>query len=100
MPSNPVVRSGSSQNVTGLSPTLRLAGARSTIRSVSGILVRSASNALLVPCFHNPKRPLRYYQEIAIHRAVEAILSGLPISDARLEADPSAELTADEAQQG
>jgi type I restriction enzyme R subunit len=31
---------------------------------------------LLTPAYHQPTQPLRYYQEVAVNRAVEAILSG------------------------
>ncbi|MGO8751510.1 MAG: EcoAI/FtnUII family type I restriction enzme subunit R [Thermoguttaceae bacterium] len=33
---------------------------------------------LLTPCYHHPEKRLRYYQEIAINRAVEAIVKGRP----------------------
>ena len=33
---------------------------------------------LLTPCYHQPEKRLRYYQEIAINRVVEAILKGQP----------------------
>ena len=39
-------------------------------------LTQSAVNALLVPYFHNPNKIPRYYQRIAIDRAVQAILQG------------------------
>jgi type I restriction enzyme R subunit len=39
-------------------------------------LTTATTNALLVPYFHNPKKVPRYYQRIAIDRAVEAILQG------------------------
>lgn len=31
---------------------------------------------VLAPCFHDPERPIRYYQQIAINRAVEEIVRG------------------------
>ncbi len=37
---------------------------------------QAITDALLVPFFHQPGREPRYYQKIAIQRAVEAILSG------------------------
>ncbi|MEN6407173.1 MAG: DEAD/DEAH box helicase family protein [Thermoguttaceae bacterium] len=35
-----------------------------------------AATQLLTPCYHQPEKHLRYYQEIAIHRAMTAILTG------------------------
>jgi len=39
-------------------------------------LSTTTANALLAPFFHQPGKEPRYYQKIAIQRAVEAILSG------------------------
>jgi type I restriction enzyme R subunit len=39
-------------------------------------LTSAVANALLVPFFHRPGREPRYYQKIAIQRAVEAITGG------------------------
>jgi type I restriction enzyme R subunit len=39
-------------------------------------LSTATANALLAPYFHQPGREPRYYQKIAIQRAVEAILGG------------------------
>ena len=39
-------------------------------------LTTATTNALLVPYFHNPKKVPRYYQRIAIDRAVEVVLRG------------------------
>jgi type I restriction enzyme, R subunit len=39
-------------------------------------LTQAGADALLVPFFHQPGREPRYYQKIAIQRAVEAILNG------------------------
>ncbi len=39
-------------------------------------LTQAVANALLAPFFHQPGKEPRYYQKIAIHRAVEAILNG------------------------
>ncbi len=41
-------------------------------------LSQAVANALLVPFYHQPGKEPRYYQKIAIHRAVEAILGGNP----------------------
>ena len=35
-----------------------------------------AAEQFLTPCYHQPDKQLRYYQQIAIHRVVEAILQG------------------------
>ena len=35
-----------------------------------------AAEQLLTPCYHQPEKHLRYYQEIAINRVMEAILTG------------------------
>jgi type I restriction enzyme R subunit len=34
------------------------------------------SERLLAPLFHDPDRPLRYYQQVAVHRVMDAILRG------------------------
>jgi type I restriction enzyme, R subunit len=39
-------------------------------------LTGAIANARLVPDFHNPKKVPRYYQRIAIDRAIEALLKG------------------------
>jgi type I restriction enzyme R subunit len=39
-------------------------------------LTQAVADALLVPFFHQPGKEPRYYQKIAIHRAVEAIIGG------------------------
>src|SRR5262249_51034139 len=39
-------------------------------------LTSTIANALLTPFFHQPGKEPRYYQKIAIHRAVESILNG------------------------
>src|SRR5438045_1714838 len=39
-------------------------------------LTTATTNALLTPFFHQPGREPRYYQKIAIQRAVEAIVGG------------------------
>lgn len=39
-------------------------------------LTQDVADALLAPFFHQPGREPRYYQKIAIHRVVEAILNG------------------------
>lgn len=39
-------------------------------------LTRAVADALLVPFYHQPGKELRYYQKIAIQRAVEAITGG------------------------
>jgi type I restriction enzyme R subunit len=35
-----------------------------------------AAEQLLTPCYHQPEKRLRYYQEIAVNRVMEAILTG------------------------
>ena len=35
-----------------------------------------AAEQLLTPCYHQPEKHLRYYQEIAVNRVMEAILMG------------------------
>ena len=35
-----------------------------------------AASQLLSPCHHQPGKQLRYYQEIAVHRVIQAILKG------------------------
>jgi type I restriction enzyme R subunit len=35
-----------------------------------------AAEQLLTPCYHQPEKRLRYYQEIAVNRIMEAILTG------------------------
>ncbi len=37
-----------------------------------------AAEQLLTPCYHQPEKHLRYYQEIAVNRVMEAILTGQP----------------------
>lgn len=39
-------------------------------------LSASAEERVLAPFYHDPERPPRYYQQIAIHRAIEAVLRG------------------------
>ncbi len=39
-------------------------------------MTQAIADALLVPFYHQPGKEPRYYQKIAIHRAVEAILNG------------------------
>lgn len=41
-------------------------------------LTTATANALLAPFFHQPGREPRYYQKIAIQRAVEAFVGGRP----------------------
>ncbi|MDK9696979.1 MAG: DEAD/DEAH box helicase family protein [Siculibacillus sp.] len=45
-------------------------------RAGLGLIDDGVADRLLEPGFRNPERPLRYYQEIAVNRAVQAILTG------------------------
>jgi type I restriction enzyme R subunit len=45
-------------------------------RSGLGLADDTAADRILTPGFPDPARPLRYYQEIAINRALQAILTG------------------------
>jgi type I restriction enzyme R subunit len=45
-------------------------------RTGLGLTDESAAERLLVPGFPDPARPLRYYQEIAVNRTLQAIVTG------------------------
>lgn len=45
-------------------------------RRVDGILDDRVADQLLTPTFPDRTKPLRYYQEIAVNRAVQAALQG------------------------
>ena len=47
-------------------------------RVAIGLGAGEAEEKLLTPGFPDPERPLRYYQEIAVNRALEAIIGGRP----------------------
>lgn len=46
------------------------------LRKVSDIKDDSSAERLLTPGFHQPDRQLRYYQEIAVNRVLDAVLRG------------------------
>ena len=48
----------------------------SRLRAGRSIADDRVAEQLLTPCFHKPDQKLRYYQDIAINRVVEAVLVG------------------------
>jgi hypothetical protein len=48
----------------------------SRLRAGRSIADDKVAEQLLTPCFHKPDQKLRYYQDIAINRVVEAVLGG------------------------
>jgi type I restriction enzyme R subunit len=46
------------------------------IRQAEGIADKRIADQVLAPTYHQAGKPLRYYQEIAVNRAVQAILQG------------------------
>jgi type I restriction enzyme R subunit len=46
------------------------------LRAGQGIADDRTAEQLLTPCFQHSGKTLRYYQEVAIRRAVQAILAG------------------------
>lgn len=46
------------------------------LRAAEGLEDEKAASRLLTPTYPDHKKPLRYYQEIAVNRAVQAILQG------------------------
>ena len=45
-------------------------------RAGLGVADDALAGKLLTPSYPDPAKPLRYYQEIAVHRAVQAVLTG------------------------